>query len=188
MILLNIEFYNSPDGSVMIKESGKAVRELLETDRYIIEKILVTIKDLYQEAFNALSELYTKNERNRLYFEYKIVHRFIRCNFGEYDQYSYDIDHTGNLKFEEVKCPLRGECLHEGVICKPQLNTVLTGREVEVLKLIGAGMQAIDIANTLSISTFTVNRHRENIKSKLNLKTIGEIVNHYNAYFKHERR
>ena len=186
MYLSNIEFYNSPEGDVMVKESGKAVRELLETDRPIIEALLMLIKDRYTEAFNALSELYTKNERNRFYYEYKIVHRFIRCNFGEYDQYKYDIDQAGNLNFEEVRCPFRGECPHEEIICKPKINNNLTTRELEVFKYIGFGLQSADIANELKISVATVNRHRENIKAKLGLKTIGELVNHYNTYFKHE--
>lgn len=179
ILLTNIEFYNTPDGAVMYKELGKPVKMLTEQDRPVIEELLAVLRQRYPIAFTRLAELYSRYERNRLHFEYKMVHRFIRCNFGEYDQFKYDIDRSGAFCFEEVRCPLRGECEHEGVICKPELNTTLTDREVEVLSLIAEGMEALSIANELHISVATVNRHRENIKGKLGLKNVKELVNYY---------
>lgn len=179
MNLENTEFYSTPDGEVMVKECDKPVRKLEERDREIVQELLIIIRDRYPIAFDRLSELYSKSERNRFLFEYKIIHRFIRCNFGEYDQYNFDIDHNGQFRFEEVKCPLRGECQMEGDICKPKLNTKLSDRELEVLKLIADGLQAHDIANECSISVATVNRHRENIKAKLQAKSIAQMVNYY---------
>ena len=177
--LANIEFYNTPDGSVMYKENGKPVKLLTESDRPIIEEMLSVLQQLYPTAFSRLSELYTRYERNRFHFEFKMVHRFIRCNFGEYDQYRFDIDRNGRFCFEEVRCPLRGECIHEGSICKPEMNTTLTERESEILALIGECMEATDIADELHISIATVNRHRENIKAKLGLKNVKEIIHYY---------
>lgn len=179
MILCNIEFYSTPDGEVMVKKCNQPVRKLEETDRDLLQAFFIAIRDRYPLAFERLSELYSKSEKNRLHFEYKIVHRFIRCNFGEYDQQNYDIDRNGFFQFEEVRCPLRGECKDEEVICKPQLGSKLSVRELEVLALIADGLQASEIANELSISPATVNRHRENIKSKLNLKTVGQMINYY---------
>ena len=179
MILCNIEFYSTPDGEVMVKECNQAVRKLEESDRDLILSFFIAIRDRYPVAFKRLSELYSKSEKNRLHFEYKIVHRFARCNFGEYDQQNYDIDRNGSFQFEEVRCPLRGECQDEGVVCKPSLDSKLSARELEILALIAEGLQATDIANELSISTATVNRHRENIKAKLCLKTLGQMVNYY---------
>ena len=184
MLLSQIEFYNSPDGEVMIKTSEEPVRKLEESDRELIQELFITIRDRYPIAFKRLGELYSKNERNRWHFEYKIVHRFIRCNFGEYDQYKYDIDRNGYFQFEEVKCPLRGECIHEEIICKPQLNTKLSERELEILRLTADGMKALEIANELCISVATVNRHRENIKAKINVRTISQMVNFYNLNMK----
>lgn len=181
MFLSQIEFYKSPDGEIMIKMLNEPVRKLEENDRDLIQELFITIRDRYPIAFKRLGELYSKTERNRWHFEYKIVHRFIRCNFGEYDQYKYDIDHNGYFQFEEVKCPLRGECIHEEVICKPQLNTKLSQREMEILRLTATGLQALEIANELSISMATVNRHRENIKAKINVRTIPQMVNYYNS-------
>ena len=48
----------------------------------------------------------------------------------------------GNYDFEEVKCPMRGECLYEGVICKPKLTTVLKDRVLMVFRLIVSNMLA----------------------------------------------
>ena len=180
----NTEFYSTPDGTVMIKKQGCPVCDFTISDRGIIQEMLSIIRERYPLAFTRLSELYTRNERNRLLFEFNIVHRFIRCNFGEYDQQNYDIDFWGRFCFEEVRCPLRGECLHEGVICKPELNTTLTDREKEVIQLIAEGGQAQEIADRLSISVTTVNRHRENIKAKLQLRNIGELVSYYHNNLK----
>ena len=92
VLLANVEFYNTPDGAVMFKENGKPVKLLTESDRPIIEEMLSVLQQLYPTAFSRLSELYTRYERNRFHFEFKMVHRFIRCNFGEYDQYRFDIE------------------------------------------------------------------------------------------------
>ena len=90
--LANIEFYNTPDGSVMYKENGQPVKLLSENNRGIIEAIMTIIQQRYPIAFARLAELYSRYERNRIHFEFMMVHRFIRCNFGEYDQFKYDID------------------------------------------------------------------------------------------------
>lgn len=179
MKLSSIEFYSTPDGEVMVKELNQGVRKLEETDRELVQALFIAIRDRYPIAFKRLSELYSQSEKNHLHFEFRIIHRFARCNFGEYDQQSYDIDRNGSFQFEEVRCPLRGECKDEGIICKPQIDSKLSPRELEVLALIAAGLQAAEIAEELSISTATVNRHRENIKAKLSLKTVAQMVNYY---------
>lgn len=184
MNLNRIEFFNSPDGAVMLQELDTPVRELRDTDRHIIEEVIIIIMDMFPEAYEHLSNLYYSSKPNKFFFEYKIVHRFLRCNFGEWDLFHHDIDSCGNIHFEEVKCPIRSECLYNGIICKPKLNTNLTDRELGVLSLIGIGCQSPSIADTLTISVSTVNRHRENIKSKLKLKTLGELVAYYNTYIK----
>ena len=52
----------------------------------------------------------------------------------------------------------------------------LTDREQEVLKLIADGLPNQDIADKLTISVKTVERHRANIKAKLNLHSRTELV------------
>lgn len=171
-----IEFYTTPDGSVCCKPMGKAMFILDENCRQLISEMIVTIKELYPDAFKALSELYSTSERNRSYYEYRIVNRFIRCNFGEYDALAEDVDNMGNFHLEDVKCPLRGECRHEGCICRPQLNTTLSPRELEVARLFGSGYDKAGIADELNISIYTVSRHVANIKARLHFKSTNQII------------
>lgn len=51
----------------------------------------------------------------------------------------------------------------------------LTDRELEIFKLIGAGVSTSAIADKLFLSTHTVDTHRENIKRKLNAKNGAEL-------------
>jgi len=52
----------------------------------------------------------------------------------------------------------------------------LTAREKEVFKLLVKGLTRQIIAETLSISSKTVDKHRENLMEKLNLYTIEGLV------------
>jgi DNA-binding NarL/FixJ family response regulator len=55
-------------------------------------------------------------------------------------------------------------------------SEALTPREREVLTYIADGYTSREIADTLVISIKTVDRHRENIMSKLNLHNRVELV------------
>lgn len=180
-MLERIEFYLCPDGSINVKPFNRAMFVYDMSQRHITEEMIVTIRDLYPGAFKALSELYSKSERNKEYFEFKIVHRFIRCNFGEYDTLSYDINQVGSLNMEEVRCPLRGECLFEGVICKPTLQSKLSQREKEVAQLLSQGLCRQEVADELGISVYTVNRHIANIKARMHFKHTNQIITHFHG-------
>jgi DNA-binding NarL/FixJ family response regulator len=52
----------------------------------------------------------------------------------------------------------------------------LSDREFEVFELIGAGLPTNEIATKLHLSAKTVKAHRANIKRKLNLKAITELI------------
>lgn len=54
--------------------------------------------------------------------------------------------------------------------------SVLTDRELEVLRLIGRGLKSGDIARTLNRSVNTVEAHRANIKRKLGLASATELA------------
>lgn len=178
-MLERVEFYSCPDGSVNVKPFGQPMFVYDQSCRHITEEMIVLIRDLYPAAFAALSELYTRSERNKNYFEFRIVHRFIRCNFGEYDALSYDISNAGCLNIEDVRCPMRGECLYEGVICKPQLQTRLSDREHEVATLLASGLTRQEIADELGISVYTVTRHIANIKARLHIKHTNQIITYF---------
>ncbi len=53
----------------------------------------------------------------------------------------------------------------------------LTSREKEVLITLASGKISKEIADFLNISINTVEQHKKNIKKKLQLNTVGELVN-----------
>jgi DNA-binding NarL/FixJ family response regulator len=60
---------------------------------------------------------------------------------------------------------------------QPAPNTeALTTREKEILKLIAGGKLNMEIAELLSISVRTVETHRTNIMTKLDLKKTADLV------------
>lgn len=179
--LSNIEFYNTPSGEVMSQTLGESPRVLKVDDREFIDEMLSIIRDRYSKAYNQLLKIYSAGALNKYYNRYKIVHHFIRCNFGEYDQLSYDINSFGLFVFEEVKCPMRGHCPHQGIICRPEVDTHLSDREMDVYRRLAMHIDIEDIADELSISKFTVIRHRENIKARLNLKSMPELITYWHV-------
>lgn len=179
MLLRNIEFYNTPSGEVVISETHEPIHVFEESDTELINELLDVIRDRFPLAYKRLSENYTRSEKNIAHYNFRMVKRFIRCNMGEYDQNHMDIDQHGIFHFEEVKCPLRGECRDECIICKPEMNTKLSSREMDVFRLIVDNYQMDSIADELNISIATVNRHRENIKAKLGLRSVKEMITYW---------
>ena len=70
----------------------------------------------------------------------------------------------------------RKDSIQENSQNTSKLN-LLTCREKEVLVTLSSGKISKEIAETLNISKHTVEQHKKNIKKKLNLSTIGELVN-----------
>lgn len=56
-------------------------------------------------------------------------------------------------------------------------DSLLTKREMEILKLIRQGLLSKEIADQLNISIYTVNNHRKNILTKLKANNILEAIN-----------
>ncbi|MEO8495278.1 MAG: response regulator transcription factor [Planctomycetota bacterium] len=54
----------------------------------------------------------------------------------------------------------------------------LTDRELEVFRLLGNGQTTKQIAKLLTLSVKTIESHRENIKSKLDLTNASELTRH----------
>jgi len=52
----------------------------------------------------------------------------------------------------------------------------LTPREKEILTLASQGFSSKEIAEKLFISTYTVNRHRQNIREKFNAESLIEAI------------
>jgi DNA-binding NarL/FixJ family response regulator len=64
----------------------------------------------------------------------------------------------------------------------------LTDREFEIFQLIGRGMNTKHLALELHISPKTIEVHRANIKAKLQIKTMAELIRHAVRWVESERR
>ena len=54
--------------------------------------------------------------------------------------------------------------------------SALTERELEVFRLIGAGISTREISQQLNLSMKTVDAHRRHMREKLNLRSTGELI------------
>lgn len=167
------EFYNTPTGEVMVKPKDGAVFVLTEDHTEIISLVLDFFSNIYTEAYDRVAHIYSKSSLNKKWFEYRMAVRLIKCNLGEYDALNPDVCNN-EIVLEDVKCPLRGICIDEGIICRPRKNTRLSERELEVGKLCET-MKYEEIGEYLNISKLTVYKHIQNIKIKLNLKHSRQI-------------
>ncbi|MFL5783179.1 MAG: response regulator [Bacteriovoracaceae bacterium] len=89
-----------------------------------------------------------------------------------------DCDSNELLRFLENIMAGKMECSEPaspsvGKIATPDL---LTGRELEILKLLSGGLSSKEIASQLSISTRTVETHRLNIMKKLRTSNSAETI------------
>lgn len=55
-------------------------------------------------------------------------------------------------------------------------DTPLTQRETQILTMVANGMTSKEISKAYFISEWTVNKHRANIKSKLGMRSISDLV------------
>jgi DNA-binding NarL/FixJ family response regulator len=62
----------------------------------------------------------------------------------------------------------------------PDMN-VLSGREIDIVKLLRDGLSSKEVARKLDITIKTVEVHRYNILKKLNLKNTAALVNFINS-------
>lgn len=175
-MLRNTEFYVTPKGDVMI-HTEKGVKKLEFTHREFVSAFFNLINELYPEAVEALSREFEKFQAMPAVFEFMVVRRMIKCNFGKFDSVM-DIDQFGNLNFEEVDCPLRGECHLEGIVCKPKFNTKLSGREREVMNLMYRQVPKEDIAECLCLSVETVRTHKRNAFRKVGVHSLAEFYSY----------
>ena len=168
----NIEFFNSADGRILFYGRDAEPRQLKVDDKEIIDYVYKMIEVVYPGAMKALQQEYSSSSRNYYFFHYKIVDRFIRCNFGENDLLRYDIEH-GTMNMEQVRCPLRHICKNENVICNPSMST---DKETQVAKLYAHGLSLQEIADVLHKSSCTVNAQLYSLKKRLNLNSSRDII------------
>lgn len=158
-------WYRMPDGT-----SDK----LTEKSTAIISTMLEKIEKFYPKAYSALTSEYARCKANLPLFRYRIVARFIRCNFGNIDNIA-DVDEFGRFQFECVPCPLRGECRHENIICRPEFEHHISDAELRVLRLWYLGKSKADIADELYLSPHTVNNHIRNAFARIGIHEKAEF-------------
>lgn len=92
------------------------------------------------------------------------------CRFGGCNA-TPDLTSDGNCMdpAEYYNCGIRGKCPYEGKRCKEILaeRGVISTRQLEIMKLVAAGLFNKEIADRLQISENTVANHLANIFDKL---------------------
>lgn len=175
----SVEFRLSPDGEVYFKEGQNPEKRLTRFEKELCIHVLDLIKKNFPGAWSRLKVLYNPKSGSTEKMDasaFNMVDRFVRCNFGEHDLLTPDIEHD-ILHFEEVRCPLRGKfCPDENVICKPQSLVKLSHAEKEVAELYLQGHTFTEIAQLLVKSPQTVKVQLWNIKQKVGAKNCREII------------
>lgn len=98
------------------------------------------------EATDALIDAMRQVLRDEIYLSHRMSKRLLRRKLGRNDE-----------------------------LPRPPLND-LSDREIQVYRMIGQGMATRHIAQQLSLSPRTIERYRENIKQKLNLRSATQLV------------
>ena len=174
-----IEFRVAPDGAVYFKDGRNAEKRLTRFEKTVCVHVLGLIHEKFPGAWSRLKLLYKPKSNSSAHQDqaaFAMVDRFIRCNFGEHDLLTPDIEHD-IMNFEEVRCPLRGKyCPDEGVVCKPQSLIRLSPAEKEVAKLYLWGHTFDEIARQLGKSPQTVKVQLWRIKKKVGARNCREII------------
>ena len=174
-----LEFYLW-EGKVCWRENGTE-KVLTQSDREIIVYILDSLERLFPDTLTALNEECKLVSRNKMHYDFRRVELFVRCNFAEHDTMHFDID-RGVMHFEEVRCPRRGICKHEGVICKPKLSMPMTGEEEKVAALYSRGLRVEDIAKVLKKSIKTVKNQLNSARKRLRLNRTRDLIQVFAMY------
>lgn len=173
-----VEFRVSPEGTVFYKEAKSSEKRLTRFSTAICVEVLGIIKERFPGAWSRLKLLYRPKSSSKVDQDkaaFSIVERFVRCNFGEHDLLTPDIERD-IVNFEEVRCPLRGMCQDENIICKPQSLIRLSPAEKEVARLYLRGDTFDMIARELGKSPSTVKQQLWRLKKKLGTKNCREII------------
>ncbi|HAN19656.1 MAG: hypothetical protein A2X13_14550 [Bacteroidetes bacterium GWC2_33_15] len=164
----NAEIFALTDGSIWGTHNGK-VTPLAKMKPFVLLRLTRTFR-FEMEAQNMLRE----------YFKcatYKAeIQQWIKCNFGGFDV-EPDFESGKSPVREYWNCGRRGNCICEGVVCKPTCITAnkLTRTEAEVIKWIAEGLIAKEIANKMNITVDTAHTHERNIRNKLKVNFRAEI-------------
>lgn len=176
----NLEFYIYEDELWCLYPDGTNDR-VTERSTVLVKETLDIIRECYSDAYKALMECYQKSSSNIPYFQFLMVNRFCKCNFGNLDSTKRDIDAFGRFNFERVGCPMRGECKYENIICNPKFNSKLSEAELRVIRLVHDGYSNEEIADKIYLSPHTVKNHIKSVYLKLGIHEKAEFVKYANS-------
>lgn len=169
-----LEFYTINDDLWVVDERSRHTL-VTESARELVSGLFERIAEYWPEAYGALAREYAKSAANVPYFQWLVVRRFFKCNFGKLDTTTHDFC-DGRFNFEKVDCPLRGECRLEGVVCCPKFSTTLTPMQRRVMERIYRGEGVEEAAEALFISQNTVRNHIKASYTKLGVHDRAEFV------------
>lgn len=175
----NLEFYILEDELWCIFPDGRN-EHITEQNTELVKEILSRIREFYPAAYKDLAKWYQKSAANVPYYQFLMVNRFCRCNFGKLDTTKKDVGVNGIFNFEKVDCPMRGECSHEGKVCGPIFNSKLSDAELRVMRLVYDGCNNEEIADMLYISPHTVKNHIKSVYAKLGIHEKSDFIQYAN--------
>lgn len=170
-----IEFFVSPQGMVYFYGKNQEIIRYDMEQPELIRLMAQMIQTVYPEAYEYLFKNFIKSKKNKLYHQFLITERFIRCNFGTNDTLNYDIN-QGMMNLERVNCPLRKCCKEENIVCNPKVKSPFFPKETEVAKIFAKGYVASEVADILGKSLHTVTSQLRNMTRRLGLRSSREII------------
>ena len=183
MVLTNTEFFAFED-EIWVRLADGNMFVLKESHYDIVNEFVDYIATFYQKAYQALEKEYHGCATNRSYYRFRLVCRFIRCNFAALDNIP-DLDAKLHSTFEHIHCPLRGECKYDHVICRPEFDHQLSPAEKRVLALIYEGLTEEEAGARLYLSPLTIHTHIRNAYSRLGIHSKAEFIKyaaHHNLF------
>lgn len=106
--------------------------------------------------------------------EYRRIEQFAKCRFGGLDFTGDICNETGTVQDGEYwECPLRGNCLSEGVLCKmPKVGEErLTSVEIKLIQLSTTDKTNEVIAEEMDLPMGTFHKNKKHIYEKLRIST-----------------
>lgn len=167
-------------GQTCIRRNGIS-KPLTPQDRDEVVWMMEQMRNCFPEAVRRLEEWAAESSMNKIFYEFRMVDRFIRCNFGEADFLYSDVE-NGMFHFEEVKCPLRGICKDENIVCKPKFNVPLSSEEGKAAVLYSKGLTAHEIARVMKKSAKTIKNQLDHARKRLHLDRTRDLIKIFSVY------
>jgi PAS domain S-box-containing protein len=164
---------------ILFDESGESIgfqavgRDV--TDRKRVERRLRELarelraeRETLKEKNAALNQVLSHIERERQEFKLRICQDVENAVKPVLQRIRKTLNSSGATHLEELQIQLENALAKDVDVFRDRYGS-LTPRELEICELIKAGTSSKQIAEALSLSLFTVHKHREQIRKKLGL-------------------